>query len=100
MSLLVVLLLSVTLLFRVLFYGCLCNWIRIALNSGTVDKYAGMRKKLKEREVVVLRHFVAIFQEKLNKFTKYSTRVANVSTESRTELLPLPLNQNAWFIAL
>ena len=49
-------------------------------------------KKLKETEVVVLRHFVAIFKEKLNKTTKYSTRIANVSAASRTEPLSIPLN--------
>jgi hypothetical protein len=64
-----------------------------------VDKYDGL-KKLKEMEVVVLRHFVAIFQEELNNTTKYSARIANVSAESRTKPLSMPLNQNTWFVAL
>jgi hypothetical protein len=91
---------SITLLFRVLFYGALSKWIHAALWSERVDKCAIMRKKLKERKVVVLLHFVIIFQEKLDKFTKYSTRIANVSAENGTEILPVPLNQNAWITAL
>jgi len=71
----------------------------MTFNSGKVDKYDGI-KKIKETEVIVLRHFVAIFQDKLNKTTKYSTRIATVSAESRTETLYIPLNQNAWFIVL
>ena len=56
--------------------------------------------ELKETELVVLRHLVAIFQEKLNKTTKYSTRIAKVSAESRTEPPSVPLNQSAWFVVL
>jgi hypothetical protein len=91
---------SITLLFRVLFYGALSKWIHAVLCSERVDKYARTRKKLKEREVVVLLHFVIIFQEKLDRFTKYSTRIANVSAENGTKLLLIPLNQNAWITAL
>jgi hypothetical protein len=50
------------------------------------------KKKKKETEAVVLRHFVAMFQEKLNRTTKYSTRTAKVSAESRTKPLSIPLN--------
>ena len=57
-------------------------------------------KKLKETEVGVLRLFLAVLQDKLNKTTKYSTSIANVSAESLTEPLSMPLNQNTWFVAL